>query len=51
MLSVIVEMRDVRKDYPLGKTVVHALRKVDLELEAGEFTALAKGSGTHPASL
>lgn len=45
-MSTIVEMQGVRKDYPLGKTVVHALRQVDLEIEAGEFTAIAGPSGS-----
>jgi putative ABC transport system ATP-binding protein len=45
-MSLIVEMKDVRKDYPLGNTVVHALRKVDLEIRTGEFTAIAGPSGS-----
>ena len=45
-MSLIVEMKEVQKDYPLGNTVVHALRDVSLEIEAGEFTAIAGPSGS-----
>jgi putative ABC transport system ATP-binding protein len=39
-------MEDVRKDYPLGKTVVHALRSVNLSIDKGEFIAIAGPSGS-----
>jgi len=42
----IVVLDGVEKDYPLGKTTVHALRGVDLKLERGEFTVLAGPSGS-----
>ena len=45
-MTFIVEMKDVTKDYPLGKTVVHALRHVDLNIRAGEFTTIAGPSGS-----
>jgi len=45
-MASIVEMQDVTKDYPLGKTVVHALRHVDLNIRAGEFTTIAGPSGS-----
>ena len=45
-MAAIVEMKDVTKDYPLGKTVVRALRHVDLTIEAGEFTTIAGPSGS-----
>ncbi len=45
-MTAIVEMKAVTKDYPLGKTVVRALRHVDLTIQAGEFTAIAGPSGS-----
>ncbi len=50
-MDAIVEMTDVAKDYPLGKTVVHALRDIDLTIETGEFTTIAGPSGSGKTTL
>jgi putative ABC transport system ATP-binding protein len=42
----IVLLDGVEKDYPLGKTTVHALRGVDLAIARGEFAVLAGPSGS-----
>jgi len=42
----IVALENVTKDYPLGKTTVHALRGVDIALDKGEFAVLAGPSGS-----
>jgi putative ABC transport system ATP-binding protein len=47
----IVELRGVIKDYPLGRTTVHALRGVDLVIEKGEFTTIAGPSGSGKTTL
>ena len=44
--EAIVALEGVEKDYPLGKTTVHALRGVDLKIERGEFSVLAGPSGS-----
>lgn len=44
--GAIVELVGVEKDYPLGKTTVHALRGVDLRISRGEFSVLAGPSGS-----
>ena len=41
----LVELENVSKDYALGRTTIHALRGVDLAIEAGEFTCLVGPSG------
>jgi len=44
--QALVELDGVHKDYPLGKTIVHAVRGVDLRLAQGEFAVLAGPSGS-----
>ncbi|MES2642954.1 MAG: ABC transporter ATP-binding protein [Myxococcota bacterium] len=50
-MSGIVRIVDVVKDYPLGKVTVHALRKVNLTIDKGEFTVIAGPSGSGKTTL
>lgn len=50
-MGAIVELRNVVKDYPLGKLRVRALSGVDLALGRGEFTAIAGPSGSGKTTL
>jgi putative ABC transport system ATP-binding protein len=50
-MSSIVSVRNVSKDYMLGKTVVHALREVSLEVEGGDFLSIAGPSGSGKTTL
>jgi len=47
----IVELADVRKIYPLGKTEVHAVRGVSFEIEKGDFISLAGPSGSGKTTI
>jgi putative ABC transport system ATP-binding protein len=50
-MEPIVEIKNVDKDYPLGKTVVRALRGINLTIEKGEFTVIAGPSGSGKTTL
>ena len=50
-MAAIVSLKGVEKDYPLGKTVVRAVKGVDLSIEPGEFTVIAGPSGSGKTTL
>jgi len=47
----IIEMKNIKKDYPLGETVVHALRGIDLSVEEGGFISIVGPSGSGKTTL
>ena len=47
----LVEMRDIKKDYYLGETVVPALQGVNLTIEEEEFVAIWGPSGSGKTTL
>src|SRR6185503_17389704 len=47
----IVSIQNVRKDYPLDKVVVQALRGVSLEVKEGDFLSIVGPSGSGKTTL
>jgi putative ABC transport system ATP-binding protein len=50
-MATIVNLQEVTKDYGQGQALTHALRGVNLAIEAGEFTAMAGPSGSGKSTL
>jgi len=47
----IIEIKGLRKDYPLGDTIVPALRGVDLTVAEGDFMSIIGPSGSGKTTL
>lgn len=47
----IIQMKEARKNYMLGKTVVEAIRGVDISIEAGDFISIAGPSGSGKSTI
>lgn len=50
-MSIAVDIANVSKVYPLGKTSVQALRDIRLSINEGEFTTVAGPSGCGKSTL
>jgi putative ABC transport system ATP-binding protein len=46
-----IKISALSKDYHLGRTVVHALKTVDLDIESGSFACVAGPSGSGKTTL
>ncbi|MGF1508752.1 MAG: ABC transporter ATP-binding protein [Myxococcota bacterium] len=51
MTGPLVVIDSVTKDYPLGSTLVRALRGIDLTIDSGEFATIAGPSGSGKTTL
>lgn len=50
-MTAILTARDLHKDYPMNGAAVHALRGASLDVQAGEYVAIAGPSGSGKSTL
>ena len=47
----IIELKGVKKDYPLGSTMVHAIKGVNLSIDEGDLVSIVGPSGSGKTTL
>ena len=48
---MILRMRNIYKDYPMGRSVLHVLKDVNLDVEEGDYIAIMGPSGSGKSTL
>ncbi|MDP6969060.1 MAG: ABC transporter ATP-binding protein [Gammaproteobacteria bacterium] len=47
----LIDFQQVHKNYPLGKTIVHALQGVSLQVQEGDFVTISGPSGSGKSTI
>lgn len=50
-MSLVIKMRGIIRDFPMGQEIVKVLKSIDLDIEKGDYVALMGPSGSGKSTL